>query len=165
MAATRRSTGRPACTACRIDGKYYEGYTGPAFFSAQEFVSPTNPNNACYPPEGAWPYGNCGNYYRDGGVPGPDGGVPGTRSPYTLLTKSYAAFGQVEYRATDLIGLTLGARVTRDQKDYHFSWYPYESFPSDPNNAVTLLTPPGRQHADRLSQQPVRHPGQRQGAG
>jgi iron complex outermembrane recepter protein len=126
----------------RIDGKYYEGYTGPAFFSAQEFVSPTNPNNACYPPEGAWPYGNCGNYYRDGGVPGPDGGVPGTRSPYTLLTKSYAAFGQVEYRATDLIGVTLGGRVTRDQKDYHFSWYPYESFPSDPNNAVTLLTPP-----------------------
>ena len=59
-----------------------------------------------------------------------------------MLTKSYAAFGQVEYRATDLIGLTLGGRVTRDQKDYHFSWYPYESFPSDPNNAVTLLTPP-----------------------
>jgi iron complex outermembrane recepter protein len=126
----------------RIDGHYYEGYTGPAFFAAQEFVSPANPNNACYPPEGAWPYGTCGNYYRDGGVPGPDGGVPGTRSPYTLLTKSYAAFGQVEYRATDLIGVTLGARVTRDQKDYHFSWYPYESFPSDPNNTVTLLTPP-----------------------
>lgn len=125
----------------RIDGHYYEGYTGPAFFSAQEFVSPTNPNNACFPPEGAWPNGNC-PYYRDGGVPGPDGGVPGTRSPYTLLTKSYAAFGQVEYRLTDLVGLTLGGRVTRDQKDYHFSWYPYESFPSDPTNPVTLLTPP-----------------------
>jgi iron complex outermembrane receptor protein len=126
----------------RIDGHYDEGYTGPAFFSAQEFVSPTNPNNACFPSEGAWPYGNCGNYYRDGGVPGADGGVPGTRSPCELLTKSYAAFGQVEYRFTDLIGLTLGARVTRDQKDYHFSWYPYESFPADPNNPITILTPP-----------------------
>jgi len=123
----------------RIDGKYYEGWTGPAFYSAQEFVSPTNPNNVCYPPEGAWPYGNCQNTYRDGGVPGPDGGTPGTRSPYSLLTKSYAAFGQVEYRATDLIGLTLGARVTRDQKDFNFSWYPYESFPS---GAVDLLTRP-----------------------
>jgi iron complex outermembrane receptor protein len=89
----------------------------------------------------AWPYGNCGNYYRDGGVPGADGGMPGTRSPYELLTKSYAAFGQVEYRATDLIGVTLGARVTRDQKDYHFSWYPYETFPADPTNPVTILTP------------------------
>jgi iron complex outermembrane receptor protein len=126
----------------RIDGHYYEGYTGPAFFAAQQFVSPTNPNNACFPPEGAWPYGNCGNFYRDGGVPGPDGGVPGTRSPYELLTKSYAAFGQVEYRLTDLVGLTLGGRVTRDQKDYHFSWYPYESFPGDPTNPITILTPP-----------------------
>jgi iron complex outermembrane receptor protein len=122
----------------RIDGKYYEGWTGPAFYSAQEFVSPTNPNNGCYPPEGAWPYGNC-PYFRDGGVPGPDGGTPGTRSPYSLLTKSYAAFGQVEYRATDLIGLTLGARVTRDQKDFNFSWYPYESFPT---GAVQVLTRP-----------------------
>jgi iron complex outermembrane receptor protein len=126
----------------RIDGHYFEGYTGPAFFAAQEFVSPDNPNNACFPPEGAWPYGNCGNAYRDGGVPGTDGGVPGTRSPYELLTKSYAAFGQLEYRATDLIGLTLGGRVTRDQKDYHFSWFPYESFPNDPNNPITILTPP-----------------------
>jgi len=123
----------------RIDGKYYEGYTGPAFFSAQQFVSDTNPNNACYPPEGAWPYGDCTSAYRTGGVPGSDGGTPGTRSPYSLLTKSYAAFGQVEYRATDLIGVTLGARVTRDQKDFNFSWYPYESFPS---GAVDLLTRP-----------------------
>jgi iron complex outermembrane receptor protein len=126
----------------RIDGHYFEGYTGPAFFSAQEFVSPTNPNNACFPSEGAWPYGNCGTAYRDGGVPGSDGGVPGTRSPYDLLTKSYAAFGQIEYRATDLIGVTLGARVTRDQKDYHFGWFPYETFPADPTNPITVLTRP-----------------------
>lgn len=118
----------------RIDGHYYEGYIGPAFFAAQEFSSPTNPNNACYPPDGAWPFGDCTAYYRTGGVPGPDGGVPATRSPYELLTKSYAAFGQVEYRLTDLVGLTVGARVTRDEKDYHFSWYPYEFFPSDPLN-------------------------------
>jgi iron complex outermembrane receptor protein len=68
--------------------------------------------------------------------------VPATRSPYELLTKSYAAFGQVEYRLTQLIGLTFGARVTRDQKDYHFSWYPYEFFPADPSNRITVLTPP-----------------------
>jgi iron complex outermembrane receptor protein len=126
----------------RIDGDYYEGYFGPAFFAAQEFVSPTNPNNACFPPQGAWPYGNCANFYRDGGVPGPDGGVPGIRSPYSLLTKSYAAFGQVEYRLSDLIGLTFGARVTRDEKDYHFSWYPFESFPQSANGAIAILTPP-----------------------
>ncbi|MBV8740367.1 MAG: TonB-dependent receptor, partial [Sinobacteraceae bacterium] len=125
----------------RIHGDYYEGYYGPAFFSAQEFNTPGNPNNACFPPAGAWPYGDCTAYYRTGGVPGPDGGVPGIRSPYSQLTKSYAAFGQVEYRLTDLIGLTLGARVTRDQKDYHFSWYPFESFPSSPTGAVSILTP------------------------
>lgn len=124
----------------RVHGDYYEGYYGPAFFSAQEFNSPGNPNNTCFPPAGAWPYGSC-PYYRTGGVPGPDGGVPGIRSPYSQLTKSYAAFGQVEYRLTDLIGLTLGARVTRDQKDYHFSWYPFESFPSSPNGSVSILTP------------------------
>src|SRR5262249_34431373 len=47
--------------------------------------------------------------------------------------------GQVEYRATDLIGLTFGARVTRDQKDYHFNWYPFESFS---NGNLRILTPP-----------------------
>lgn len=126
----------------RIAGDYYEGYYGPAYFAAQEFISPTNPNNdACFPPQGAWPYGTC-PYTGDAGVPGPDGGVPGIRSPYSQLTKSYAAFGQIEYRLTDLIGLTFGARVTHDQKDYHFSWYPFESFPSSPTGAVTRLTPP-----------------------
>ena len=122
----------------RIDGKYYEGYTGPAFFAAQEFNSDANPNNGCFGIGGEWPYGAC-PYWHGGGVPGTDGGTPGTRSPYSLLTKSYAAFGQVEYRATDLIGLTLGGRVTRDQKDYHFGWYPYETFSS---GDVTLLTKP-----------------------
>ena len=126
----------------RVDGKYYEGWIGPAFFAAQEFFSPANPNNACFPPEGAWPYGDCTTFYRNGGVPGANGGVPATRSPYEQLTKSYAAFGQVEYRATDLIGFTLGARVTRDQKDYHFTWYPYEFYPNDPNNPITVLTAP-----------------------
>jgi iron complex outermembrane receptor protein len=128
----------------RIDGKYYEGYTGPAFFAAQEFNSDANPNNGCFGIGGEWPYGSC-PYFHGGAVPGQDGGTPGTRSPYSLLTKSYAAFGQVEYRATDLIGLTLGGRVTRDQKDYHFGWYPYESFSS---GDVTLLTRP----ADALLQ-------------
>ena len=126
----------------RIDGDYYEGGIGPAFFAAQQFISSTNPNNACYPFEGAWPYGDCTTFFRSGGVPGPDGGVPATRAPYTLLTRSYAAFGQLEYRLTELIGLTIGGRVTRDQKDYHYTWYPYELFPSDPSNRTTILTPP-----------------------
>ncbi len=125
----------------RVKGDYYEGYYGPAFFAAKEFDSPGNPNNACFPPAGAWPYGDCTAYYRTGGVPGPDGGVPGIRSPYSQLTKSYAAFGQVEYRFNDLIGLTLGGRVTRDQKDFHFSWYPFESFPGSTTGAVAILTP------------------------
>ena len=40
----------------------------------------------------------------------PNGGLPATKAPYSLTTKSYAIFGQIEYRFTDLIGLTLGAR-------------------------------------------------------
>jgi iron complex outermembrane receptor protein len=122
----------------RIDGSYYEGWIGPAFFTAQEFVSPTNPNNFYVP--GAWPYG-AAPYFASGGVPGPDGGTPETKSPYDLLTKSYAAFGQVEYRFTDLVGLTVGARFTGDKKDYNFSWFPFEYFPQNVANPIKLLTP------------------------
>ena len=75
-------------------------------------------------------------------MPGPDGGIPETKSPYSLLTKSYAAFGQLEYRASDLIGFTVGARVTSDKKDYNFTWYPYEFFPQNVTNQIKLLTPP-----------------------
>jgi iron complex outermembrane receptor protein len=122
----------------RIDGNYYEGWIGPAFFTAQEFVSATNPNNGYVP--GAWPYG-AAPFFASGGVPGPDGGTPETKSPYDLVTKSYAAFGQVEYRFTDLIGLTAGARFTGDKKDYHFSWFPFEYFPQNAANPIKLLTP------------------------
>lgn len=131
----------------RVKGDYYEGYYGPAFFAAQEFANPGNPNDVAnnagcaFPPHGGWPYGTC-PYTTDPGVPGGDGGVPGIRSPYSQLTKSYAAFGQIEYRVTDLIGVTVGGRVTRDQKDFHFNWYPFESFPGSSNGAVTILTPP-----------------------
>ena len=38
----------------------------------------------------------------------------------TLDTRSYAAFGDVIWRATDRLNLTFGLRYTRDQKD--FSW-------------------------------------------
>jgi iron complex outermembrane receptor protein len=128
----------------RISGDYYEGWIGPAFFTANQFQSPTNPNNGYYGAGsnlGPWPYGSAPNWIT-GGVPGPDGGIPATKSPYSLLTKSYAAFGQLEYRATDLIGLTLGGRVTQDKKDYDFSWFPYEMYPTDVTNPVKLLTPP-----------------------
>jgi len=123
----------------RIDGSYDEGWIGPAFFTAQEFVRPTNPNNAREGIPGPWPYG-IAPYFASGGVPGPDGGIPETKSPYDLLTKSYAAFGQVEYRLTDLIGLTIGARFTSDKKDYNFSWFPFEYFPQNAANPIRLLT-------------------------
>ena len=124
----------------RIDGTYYEGWIGPALFSAAEFDSPTNPNNGYgggIP--GPWPYGQQ-PFWTSGGVPGPDGGIPETKSPYDLVTKSYAGFGQVEYRFTDLIGLTVGARFTSDKKDYNFTWFPYEYFPQNVTNPIRLLT-------------------------
>jgi iron complex outermembrane recepter protein len=123
----------------RIDGKYYEGWSGPAFFTAQEFNNASNPNGGYVP--GAWPYGDFRTLWTTGGVPGPDGGVPTTKAPYELITKSYAAFGQLEYRATDLIGVIIGGRFTSDKKDYNFSWYPYETFPQSPIGATTTLTP------------------------
>jgi iron complex outermembrane receptor protein len=126
--------------ALRVSGSYYEGWIGPAYFTAQQFNTPTNPN-AGYGIPGPWPYGQF-PYWTTGGVPGPDGGIPETKSPYDLLTKSGAAFGQLEYRATDLIGFTLGARFTADRKDYHFSWYPYEYFPTNVTDQIKLLTPP-----------------------
>jgi iron complex outermembrane receptor protein len=123
----------------RIDGKYYEGWQGPAFFTAQEFATGPNPNSGYVP--GAWPYGDFKTFWTTGGVPGPDGAVPNTKAPYELVTKSYAAFGQLEYRLTDLIGFVVGARFTSDKKDYNFSWYPYETFPQSPTGATTTLTP------------------------
>src|SRR5207253_7855832 len=71
-----------------------------------------------------------------------NGGIPETKSPYELLTKSGAAFGQIEFRASDLIGFVLGARFTADRKDYEFTWYPYEYFPQNTAAPVTLLTQP-----------------------
>ena len=94
--------------ALKIDGTYFEGWTGPTFFGAKEFVTPANPT-------GSWPYNV---------VPGPDGTAPVTRSPYSLTTKSTAAFAQAEYRLNDLIGFTLGARFSTDKKDYQFTWGP-----------------------------------------
>ena len=134
----------------RINGKYFEGWQGPAFFWAQEFDSPSNPNNSNYfGIPGAWPEGTP-PYFTDGGIPGTGAnsfpftnrGLPATRAPYALLTKSYAAFGQIEYRATDLIGFTLGARVTQDKKDYQYTWFPYVYYPQSTTSAITVLTRP-----------------------
>ncbi|HVW71046.1 MAG TPA: TonB-dependent receptor [Steroidobacteraceae bacterium] len=112
--------------AIRIDGHYYEGWTGPFNWTPNEFSSSCNA-------VGCWPYGTQ--------VPGPDGGIPQTYSPYDLLTKSAAAFAQVEYRATDLIGLSLGARFSTDKKDYDYTWYPEELFPQSATTPVVKLTP------------------------
>ena len=139
----------------RTNGKYYEGWQGPAFFWAKEFETGANPNNPLpdgsggyFGIPGAWPEGTP-PYYTDGGLPGTGanypitaGGLPATRAPYSLLTKSYAAFGQVEWRATDLIGVTVGARVTKDNKDYQYTWAPYIYYPQSTTGAITQLTRP-----------------------
>ena len=115
----------------RINGDYYEGWLGPTSFTAQEFP-------------GGWPFGTPPYWHDPAGrdiVADPNtGAYPATRSPYSLKTTSYAAFGQVEKRFTELLGLTLGARVTKDKKDYFFTWYPYEYFPHSTTGATTILT-------------------------
>ncbi len=127
----------------RIDGKYYEGWEGPAFFGAQEFNTPSNPNAAYANFDGAagpWPLGSFPFY--TGAPADAAGGLPATRAPYDLLTKSYSAFGQIEYRMTDLIGLTFGARFTEDKKDYNYTWYPFEYFPQGLTGQTLQLTRP-----------------------
>ncbi len=125
----------------RIDGSYYEGWLGPTFFSAEEFVN-SNPNcptpPTCYVP-GAWPTGTA-PYWNDHVADPATGAYPATRSPYDLKTTSYAGFGQLEYRFSDLIGFTLGARVTSDKKDFHFTWFPYEYFPLSTTGQTVQLT-------------------------
>jgi len=126
----------------RIDGSYYEGWLGPTFFTAQEFTVGPNPNSGYVP--GAWPSGTAPYWHDPAGtdiVADPKtGGYPATRSPYTLKTTSYAAFGQLEYRFTQLLGLTVGGRITEDKKDFHFSWYPYEYFPHSTTGETLQLT-------------------------
>jgi iron complex outermembrane receptor protein len=116
--------------AIRIDGKYYEGWNGPYNWTPNEFAGSCGAF-------GCWPYGT-NPFYQ---VPGQDGGTPQTYAPYDLVTKSAAAFAQVEYRATELIGLTLGARWSTDKKDYDYTWYPQELFPTNPTQPVRRLTP------------------------
>ena len=142
----------------KIDGDYYEGWQGPAFFGAQEFNIPGNQNDAYKnysAAPGPWPYsaspylypadGSLGfgaGFVNGDALPAPNGGLPATRAPYSLSTRSYAAFGQIEYQLTDRVGLTVGARVTSDKKDYAFTWYPYEYFPQSTNGAILLLHRP-----------------------
>jgi iron complex outermembrane receptor protein len=106
--------------ALKIDGNYYEGWTGPFFWSAAEF-----PNGWTAPT-----------------VPAADGSVPITQIPYSLTTKSSAAFAQIEDRVTDLIGVTAGARFSTDKKDYSYSWYPALVNNTNPSSPVTVLTQP-----------------------
>lgn len=124
----------------RIDGSYYEGWQGPAFFTAEEFDTAGNPNTPLYYGiPGVWPYGTA-PYFRDTNIASPNGGYPATRSPYELKTTSYAGFGQIEYRFTDLVALIVGARVTEDKKDFHYTWYPYEYFPQSTSGDIVKLT-------------------------
>jgi iron complex outermembrane receptor protein len=127
----------------RIDGSYYEGWQGPSFFGAQEFSYAGNPNSTYSAYSGAagpWPYGTAPFY--TGAPADSNGGLPATVEPYELVTKSYAAFGQIEYRLTDLIGFTFGARFTGDRKDYHYTWSPYEYYPQSLTGATLTLTRP-----------------------
>ena len=127
----------------RINGDYYEGWEGASFFGAQEYNTASNPN-AAYSnysaTPGPWPYGTAPFY--TGTVADPSGGMPATNAPYSLGTKSYAGFGQLEYRATDLIGFTFGARYTYDKKDFDYTWNPYLYYPNDPSGATKQLTRP-----------------------
>ena len=136
-----------------IDGDYYDGWEGPAFFGAEEFNYPSNPNSGYSgysASPGPWPYSltpyptgcGCPGYTIGGALPDPNGGLPATKAPYSLTTKSYAIFGQLEYRMTDVIGFTLGARFTNDKKDYSFSWYPYEYYPQSITGQTLQLTRP-----------------------
>jgi iron complex outermembrane recepter protein len=112
--------------ALRIDGNYYEGWDGNFNYQASQFITPSNPG-------GAWPYPS---------VPGTDGGIPQTKIPYTLVTRSEAAYAQGEYRVNDLLGFTLGGRYTYDKKDYNYDWFPQELFPQNGlGNQVVQLTP------------------------
>jgi len=43
------------------------------------------------------------------------------RANYSVDTKSYSGFGQIEYDLTERVKLTAGLRVTRDEKDYFYS--------------------------------------------
>jgi len=136
-----------------IDGQYYDGWEGPAFFGAEEFNYASNPfkgyaDTFTFTP-GPWPYApvpyttpGLPAYTIGGASPDPNGGLPATKAPYSLTTNSWAVFGQVEYRLTDLVGLTLGARFTNDKKNYNFSWYPYAYYPQSTTNKVTILTRP-----------------------
>src|SRR5205823_237190 len=63
-----------------------------------------------------------------------------TRAPTVKPTKSYAAFAQIEYGLSDLVGLTVGARVTSDKKDFQFTWFPYEFFPQSTTGNILRLT-------------------------
>ena len=136
--------------ALHINGQYYEGWQGPAFFGAEQYNVESNPNSAYAAYTGAvgpWPYtvqpGGAPPAFAVGGaLPDANGGMPATIAPYELVTKSYAAFGQLEYRVSDLIGLTAGARVTKDDKDYTYSWHPYLYYPQSTTGATTTLTRP-----------------------
>jgi iron complex outermembrane receptor protein len=46
--------------------------------------------------------------------------------PNNLATKNYAGFGQLDFRVNDLVGITVGGRYTKEDKDF-------EGFQSDAN--------------------------------
>jgi len=46
--------------------------------------------------------------------------------PNNLATKNYAGFGQLDFRVSDLVGITVGGRYTKEDKDF-------EGFQSDAN--------------------------------
>jgi len=63
----------------------------------------------------------------------------GLYDPYSLKTRSYAVFGQVEYPISTDLSLTTGARYTKDRKDidYHSS-YPGFAFDFGPGSVGSL---------------------------
>lgn len=47
------------------------------------------------------------------------GGLLQVDGPGKVDTEAYAAFGQLDFRVNDLIGLTLGGRYTKENKEFH----------------------------------------------
>ncbi|WP_126173857.1 TonB-dependent receptor [Altericroceibacterium xinjiangense] len=77
------------------------------------------------------------------------GGLLQVDGPGSIDTQAYAAFGQVDWRISDLIGITLGARYTEEDKQYDgaqgdvngFNYKLFNCLPPGPACATALGFP------------------------
>ncbi len=64
-------------------------------------------------------YLNIDGDYTEGALGSAYGGL--LNDPYKLKTESYAVFGQADIALTDRLGLSAGARYTKDKKDFSYN--------------------------------------------